>query len=122
MTWHTRGKYGAVRQTYEGRSYHSKKEANVAAELDLRVKAKDIKGWTPQVNVPLVVNGKKVCTLIIDFKIEHNNGEIEFLECKGFWTEGAVIKTKLFLALNPGVRYSIVGNNGPIHAWLKKAS
>ena len=35
------GKYNAKRTTYQGHTYHSAKEADYAAQLDLRIRAAD---------------------------------------------------------------------------------
>lgn len=42
-------------------------------ELDMRLKANDIKSYEKQVNLDLVVNGYRVCQYRIDFIIHHNN-------------------------------------------------
>ena len=49
-------KYGAQKQTVDGYSYASKKEAAYAQELDLRIKAKDIKGYDRQVKVSMDID------------------------------------------------------------------
>ncbi len=46
-------KYHNQRTEYGGRIYASKKEADFARGLDLRIKAGEIKGWIPQVMFPL---------------------------------------------------------------------
>jgi hypothetical protein len=104
-------KYGAKRQEYGGKQYHSKKEAGYAAELDLRVLAKDIKGWTRQKRIPLEVNGFHVADYYIDFVVEHNDDTIEYVEVKGFETPEWRLKWKLFEALysrQPTVRLTVV--------------
>lgn len=96
---------------YNGRIYHSKKEAGAAQELDLRLKAKDIKAWEPQVKMSLDVNGHHITNYFVDFKITHNDDSIEYLEIKGFVTEIFRFKRLLFEATflhdNPGVKYTI---------------
>ena len=92
-------KYGNVKQTYEGYSYMSKKEAAYAQELDLRVRAKDIKSWDRQVKLSMDVNGHHICNYYIDFKIFHNDGSEELTEIKGFQTDVWRIKWKLCEAL-----------------------
>lgn len=92
---------------YKGEKYHSKKEAEYARELDLRVKCKDIKSWVRQVKQPLVVNSIKIADYIIDFRIVHNNGQHELVEIKGMWTDVAKLKVKLFETLT-GNKVTIV--------------
>lgn len=89
MTWRYRyggNKYKAERATYDGYIYHSKKEAAYAAELDLRKKAGDIVRWERQIPIDIRINGKHWRTWIIDFKVTYPDGQIEFVEVKGFQT------------------------------------
>lgn len=79
----TTNKFKAVKQTYNGYSYDSKKEAQKAAELDLLLKSKQIKSWTRQERIALKgENGTTVCHYKPDFTIFHNDGTIEILEIK----------------------------------------
>lgn len=90
-------KYGAIKQTYQGYSYMSKKEAAKAMELDMLVKAGEIKGWERQKKIELKgENGGHVCNYYIDFVVEHKDGVIEFIEVKGFKTDVWKLKWKLF--------------------------
>lgn len=105
-------KYGAKSTVYDGIAYHSKKEAGYAAELDLRKKGGDIKDWKRQVRISLDVNGHHICNYYVDFEIEHNNGDRELVEVKGFQTEIFRLKRKLFEATylkdNPEVAYTMI--------------
>jgi len=105
---------GKLARTYDGRLYASKLEANYARELDLRKGTKAIKDWSPQHRVPLVVNGKTITTMVIDFRVIHDDGSIELIETKGHETPDYKLKRKLFEALFPEAVYSIVkkGNIG----------
>lgn len=101
----------AKKQEYNGFRYDSGFEANYAAELDLRIKAKDIKSYDRQVNLDLIVNGYRVCQYRIDFIIHHNDDTLEYIECKGYPTDTWKLKWKLFEALycdKPGVFLTIV--------------
>lgn len=84
-------KYGAKKTEYNGYKYDSKFEASVAQDLDLRVKAKDIKGYDKQFKVEMWAydkNGKPAMkkTHKVDFRIHHNDGSYELLEAKGVET------------------------------------
>lgn len=82
-TRQTRGKFGAIKQTYNGYSYDSKKEAAKAAELDLLVKGKVIKGWDRQERIALKgENGTTVCHYKPDFTVYHLDGSTEIIEIK----------------------------------------
>lgn len=105
-------KYHAKSSIYNGYYYQSQLEASYAMELDLRLKAKDIKAWERQIRVSFEENGVKICTYIVDFKVTHNDDAIEWVETKGFWTDMARIKARLFEALylpkHPGETYTVV--------------
>ncbi len=84
-------KYGAKRSEFKGRHYDSKFEAGVAQELDLRLKAGDIKAVEPQFKVEVWCyreNGLKAFKIShkIDFRIEHKDGSYELIEAKGVET------------------------------------
>ena len=101
-------KYGAKRTLYNGIWYDSKKEAAQAADLDLRVRAKDIHGYERQVRFNMEVNGKKICAYVADFLVHHHNGEQEIVEVKGFETPEWKLKKKLIEALYPQYRLTVV--------------
>lgn len=104
-------KFGAKRQLYEGYTYHSKKEAAYAAELDLRKRAGDIKDWKRQVKISLDVNGYHITNYYVDFMIEHNDTSLEYVEVKGFETDVWRLKWALFEALYshlPNVALTVV--------------
>jgi hypothetical protein len=107
----TRNKFGARAREYAGREYHSQKEARYAAELDLRAKAigvDRIASWRPQVSVKLEVNGKLICRYIVDFLVTHADGHEEWIEVKGFETPEWKLKDKLFRAIFPDRKLTIV--------------
>ncbi len=101
----------AKKQEYNGYLYDSKFEASYAQELDLRLKAKDIKGYDRQVNLDLIVNGYLVCQYRIDFIVYHNDGTVEYVELKGLYSQMFIFKFKLFEALysdKPDVKITII--------------
>lgn len=110
MSWnnYSNRKYGNVSQTYGNHTYHSRREANYAAELDMRVKAKDLKSWRRQVPIELRVNDKKICTYTIDFVEVDNKGNETYTEVKGFETPEWRLKWKLFEALHPELKKQVV--------------
>lgn len=102
---------GAKKQVYNNQRYDSGFEADYAVQLDLRLKAKDIKGWERQVKIPLDVNGYHICNYYIDFVIYHNDGTKEFVETKGYATDIWRLKWKLFEALfsyKPDTKLTVV--------------
>jgi len=105
-------KYKNKKTPYNNVMYDSVLEAGFARELDLRLRANDIKFWIRQVKVPIKVNGIKICNYIVDFKISHNDGTAEFIEVKGVHTAAWNLKKKLFIATylqeHPNDKYRII--------------
>jgi len=88
----------AKKSEYKGSIYDSRFEAQQAFELDLLQRAGEIIKWEKQVKIPLIVNGYIVCDYYVDFVV-YRDGETEYIECKGLWTQTASLKWKLFEAL-----------------------
>lgn len=95
-------------RTYDGRVYHSKAEMNAAMQLDFQLRAGLIRRWTPQVPYPIIVNGVRVCKVVIDFEVEALDGLIEAIEVKGHETELYRLKAKLLKACYPRLAYKVV--------------
>lgn len=95
----SRTKYNNQSKEYNGRVYHSKFEAKVAQDLDLRLSAGEIKEVIPQFKIRLDVGDFHICNYYVDFKVIHNDGSIEYIEVKGFETQLWRLKWKLFEAL-----------------------
>lgn len=60
-----------------------------------------------QVNLPLIVNGVKICSHIPDFIVTYPDGHKEIIESKGFVNETYPIKHKLTMALYPQYKYNV---------------
>lgn len=105
-------KYKAEKQTFDGRSYHSKKEADYAVQLAWRKKAGEIKEIIPQYKLDIRVNGKHIANYFIDFKIILEDNSVELIEVKGFSTDLWALKWKLTEALldeiEPGARLVLI--------------
>jgi len=87
----------ATKQTYQGRSYHSRAEASYAMYLDQKLKNGEIKSWKPQHKIELRgENGGFICNYYIDFMVELDGGITEFIEVKGFETNIWKMKWDLF--------------------------
>lgn len=101
----------AKKANYNGYIYDSKFEAHQAYELDMLMRAGEIKSWERQVNLPLKVNGYKVCDYKIDFIAYHNDDIIEYIEVKGIAFPVWRLKFKLFEALysdKPNVKLTVI--------------
>ena len=86
-----RSKYNNVRQTYNGVNYDSRLEASRAYELDMLVKAGQIKGYDRQYKVQLYYydsNGKQYDTKTWkkDFCVYNLDGTFTLEEVKGVET------------------------------------
>ncbi len=105
-------KYKAEKQTFDGRSYHSKKEADYAVNLAWKKKIGEIKEITPQYKIDIRVNGIHITNYFIDFKVEYSDGRVELIEVKGFETNDWLLKWKLTEALideiEPGAKLVLV--------------
>lgn len=105
-------KYHATSCIYNGIIYQSKKEAAYAQELDLRIKAKDIKSWKRQVKIDIRINGEHWRNYYVDFEVTHNDNSIEWVEVKGFETEVWKMKRDALeltiLKERPEISYTVV--------------
>jgi hypothetical protein len=98
-SYRSKSKYGNKTKIYNGRTYHSIREANHAEELDWRIKAGEIKEVIPQFKIDLRVNGRHICNYYVDFKVVMADGSIQLHEVKGFRTAEWELKWKLTEAL-----------------------
>lgn len=73
-------KYRNIPAEYEGRMYASKAEAAHAAQLDLEKKAGLIRGWLPQVSLPIPGLTRR---MIVDFLVVMPDGRIRLQDTKG---------------------------------------
>lgn len=114
---YTRNKYNAIRTEYDGVKYDSKFEATQAMELDLRVRAKDIKAWDRQFKVDVYAYNQygtpvKLCSHRIDFRLHENDGSFTLLEAKGVATTDWKWRKKMlelfWLPVNPNYSYMVV--------------
>lgn len=110
-------KFGAKRTEYNGRHYDSKYEAGVAGELDLRLKAGDIKAIDPQYRVGVWCyreNGLKAFKVShkVDFRVTNNDDSYTLVEAKGVETPDYKWRRKfleeIFLPDNPDYTYEVV--------------
>lgn len=85
-------KFGNVRQTYNGRVYHSLKEARYAASLDLLLSSNHYLDVKPQHRIDIKINGIHWRNYYIDFRCVRHDGIIEYHEVKGFETEAWKMK------------------------------
>ena len=99
-------KYRNKPKEYRGRKYHSTREANFAAELDLKIRANIVKSWDPQFRWDLRIKGQHWVFYAIDFRVEMTDGSIWYVEIKGTptpdWTQKFKATKILFDELTEG--------------------
>lgn len=94
-----KSKYNNIKTIYNGIKYDSKKEAEYAKILDLRIKANDIISYQRQVKLSIVVNGVKICNYIADFVVQNNDNLETVIDVKGYKTSIYKLKKKLVEAI-----------------------
>ena len=103
-----KGKYNIApksKRTYKGTVYMSKLESDYRKHLDLLTKVTTLNnrvvGIKEQVPFEIIINGKKICKYLLDFKVEYGDGRIEYVDTKGLITPMYRIKKKLVEAMFP---------------------
>ncbi len=109
MIWTQRktSKFNAKRTTYNDRTYDSKLEATVAAELDMQLKVGEYTKIEPQYKFELRVNGKLICTHKVDFLCHKPDGSLQIVEAKGYATRDWAMRRNLLQALYPEIEYEV---------------
>lgn len=94
-----KSKYRNMKTEYNGTIFMSKKEARYAMLLDSLKKAAEKKervvSYEMQVPYQIILNGKKICRYLLDFKVAYADGRIEHIDVKGVRTQVYSIKKKL---------------------------
>lgn len=90
-------KFHAVPTEYGGRKYPSKKQAQYAQELELRIKAGEVLFYLEE--VPFRLPGGIIYRL--DFMEFWANGEVHLVETKGMKTRDYLIKKRMVETLFP---------------------
>lgn len=110
-------KYNAKRTEFNGKIYDSKHEANVAASLELRKKAGDIKDYDNQYRVDMWCyrrNGEQAFLVRhkVDFRVHENDGTFTLVEAKGVETTDYIWRRKflenIWLPDNPDYTYEVI--------------
>jgi len=95
----TLSKYRNVQTEYKGLKFMSKKEAEYAMQLDYMRKATSprdrVVEWVPQMPFQVILNEKKICKYIADFKVTYADGRVEIVDVKGVRTDVYRLKKKL---------------------------
>lgn len=87
-----KSKYGAKKTSIDGYTFDSQKEASYYSELNIRLQAKDIKGFCLQ---PIFILAQDL-KYKADFIVFNNDGTVEIIDVKGFKTKEYIAKKKVF--------------------------
>lgn len=98
------GKYNARQVMEDGYTFASKLEYKRYCDLRLMVKGKIIEGLIVHPKFTAMVNGAKVCDIILDFQyFDKTTQRLVYEDCKGFDPPISKLKRKLLKALYPEV-------------------
>lgn len=112
-----RPKYGNIKQTVDGISFDSKKEADYYVQLKIEKKAKLIMDFERQVSFelrawqPSKFTGHGYSIIgrhVVDFLITNLDGSKEIREVKGYATPLWDYKRKVFESNYPDIKYRVV--------------
>jgi hypothetical protein len=96
-------KYHNEKTMFAGERYDSKKEADYAQHLETLRHAKETKervtGIKRQVEYPIDIDGKHICSYYADFVVSYKDGHHEVVDVKGYRTEVYKLKKKLVEAI-----------------------
>ena len=107
----------AKKSKYNDYYYDSKFEAGYAMELDILLKAGEIKGYDKQVTQDLYAYNffekkpVKIGRYKPDFVVYHNDGTTEYIETKGRMSEEFKLRWRIFTAMHahdPNVRCTLI--------------
>jgi len=101
---------GGRREDLNGMYFRSSWEANYARYLNFLIEKKEIKKWEFEVDTfefHKIKKGTRYYTP--DFKIENNDGSIEYHEVKGWMDDKSITKMKRMEKYYPSVKIKIVG-------------
>jgi hypothetical protein len=90
----SKNKYRAKSQRIDGIYFPSTAEANRYMILKLQEKAGMISELRIHPRYPILINGKKVCDVVLDFEYLQDGGRI-YEDTKGFFTSESKLRHKL---------------------------
>tara|TARA_R110000868_G_scaffold277366_7_gene537163 strand:- start:2639 stop:3088 length:450 start_codon:yes stop_codon:yes gene_type:complete len=77
-------KYRNIRVQDGERKFDSKKELAYAQQLDLLMASGEVDWYERQLSFPIKINDKKITSYILDFQVSYSNGNMEYIDVKGF--------------------------------------
>jgi hypothetical protein len=111
MTWKGFSKYHAKKTEYNGETYDSIGEANLARDIDLLIRVGEVKEVERQHIYHLRgLNGHIVGRHKVDFVVTFKDGHTEIWEFKGCIVRDFTIRKKLFEDNYPDIPYVVSGS------------
>ena len=100
----TRNKYNAIKQTYKGEVFDSKRELKRFMELELLLRAKEISDLEIHPKFDLMCNGVKIGRYTADFRYK-KDGEVvvEDVKSKATKTRDYMLRKKILATYNPPI-------------------
>jgi hypothetical protein len=100
----TRNKYNAIKQTYNGEIFDSKKELNRFMELEILLRAREISDLEVHPKFDLMVNGVKIGRYTADFRYKKGSDFIvEDVKSRATKTRDYVLRKKILATYDPPV-------------------
>ena len=100
----TRNKFNAIKQTYKGEIFDSKKELKRYVELEYLLKAKEINDLELHPKFDLMVNGVKIGRYTADFRYKKGSETIvEDVKSKVTKTRDYMLRKKILATYNPPI-------------------
>lgn len=105
-----RNKYGNVTCIRDGKTFDSRKEGDYYTELKIKKRVGIIVDFERQVVFDLIVNGKRICQIVVDYLLHLPGGvkEVHEVKSEATMTREWDIKRKLFKVLYPQIEYKII--------------
>ena len=100
----TRNKYNAIKQTYNGEIFDSKKELNRFMELEILLRAREISDLEVHPKFDVMVNGVKIGRYTADFRYKKGSDVIvEDVKSRATKTRDYVLRKKILATYDPPV-------------------
>lgn len=100
----TKNKYNAIKQTYKGEIFDSKKELNRFMELEILLRAKEISDLELHPKFDLMVNGVKIGRYTADFRYKKGSDIIvEDVKSRATKTRDYMLRKKILATYNPPI-------------------
>lgn len=101
-------KYGNIFTVVDGIKFRSKRESVYYRDYKILERAGEITNLELQPRYPIVINGAKICTVVLDFQFREKTGRLRVIDVKGMDDKYSQLKRKLVQAVYPHVTVEVV--------------